>query len=34
MSNHWLNLTIRFLLELTALFVVGYWGFSQGEDFF
>jgi hypothetical protein len=33
MSNHWLNLTFRFLLELTALFVVGYWGFSQGGDF-
>jgi hypothetical protein len=33
MSKHWLNLTVRFLLELTALYVVGDWGFSHGEDF-
>ncbi len=33
MSNHWLNLTLRFILELTVLFVVGLWGFTKGEDF-
>ena len=33
MSSHWLNLTIRFLLELIALYVVGAWGFANGDDF-
>ncbi len=33
MSKHWLNQLIRFLLELTVLFIIGYWGFSHGSDF-
>lgn len=33
MSNHWFNLLVRFLLELTALYVVGSWGFSNGSEF-
>ena len=33
MSKHWLNQLFRFLLELTALFCVGYWGSSQGSGF-
>jgi hypothetical protein len=29
MSNNPINLGVRFLLELAALFVIGYWGWSQ-----
>lgn len=29
-QNHY-NLTLRFLLEMIALFVAGYWGWSQHE---
>lgn len=32
MSSHPLNLTVRFLLELSALFVLGLWGWQQRED--
>jgi hypothetical protein len=29
MANHPLNLALRFLLELLALFAMGYWGWTQ-----
>lgn len=29
MGNHPLNLALRFILELTALFAFGYWGWTQ-----
>ncbi len=29
MSTHPINLTIRFLLEMAALFAMGYWGWIQ-----
>jgi hypothetical protein len=29
MANHPLNLGLRFLLELVALFAMGYWGWTQ-----
>lgn len=29
MSNHPINLAVRFLLELTGLFAMGYWGWTQ-----
>lgn len=29
MANHPLNLGLRFLLELLALFAMGYWGWAQ-----
>lgn len=32
MSSHPLNLTVRFLLELSALFVLGMWGWQLRED--
>lgn len=32
MSSHPLNLTVRFLLELSALFILGLWGWQQRED--
>lgn len=28
-----INLAFRFLLEITALFAVGYWGYTQHEGF-
>lgn len=31
MSNNPLILTVRFLLELAALFALGYWGWTQHE---
>ena len=31
MGSHPLNLTLRFLLELTALGAMGYWGWTQHE---
>lgn len=31
MGSNPINLTIRFLLELTALIAVGIWGWNQGE---
>lgn len=34
MSSHPINLTVRFLLELTALAIVGYWGWNKGEGWF
>ena len=33
MGSHPLNLAIRFLLELTALAIMGYWGWKQGDGF-
>jgi hypothetical protein len=32
MGTHPLNLTLRFLLELTILFAYGNWGWNQGSD--
>ena len=29
MANHPVNLALRFILELTALFALGYWGWTQ-----
>ena len=29
MGSHPLNLALRFLLEIIALFIIGYWGLSQ-----
>jgi hypothetical protein len=29
MGNHPINLALRFLLELVALFALGYWGWTQ-----
>lgn len=34
MGQHPLNLALRFLLELAALFSVGYWGWTQHEGLF
>lgn len=31
LSNHPINLTVRFLLELAALGGIGYWGYAQFE---
>ena len=31
MGSHPLNLTLRFLLELSAIIAMGYWGWSQHE---
>ena len=31
MGSHPLNLTLRFLLELCAMFAMGYWGWTQHE---
>ena len=31
MASHPLNLALRFLLELAALFSLGYWGWTQHE---
>ena len=31
MSNHPLNLALRFMLEIAALVAIGYWGWSQHE---
>lgn len=31
MANNPLNLFLRFILELTALFAVGYWGWNTGD---
>jgi len=31
MGSHPLNLTLRFLLELTAMWAMGYWGWTQHE---
>jgi hypothetical protein len=31
MSNHPLNLGLRFILELAGLFAMGYWGWTQHE---
>jgi hypothetical protein len=33
MSTHPLNLAFRFILELTALFAMGYWGWTQHQGF-
>jgi hypothetical protein len=34
MSYHPLNLALRFILEITALFVMGYWGWGTGTGIF
>ena len=34
MGSHPINLAVRFLLELSALGVMGYWGWTQGEGVF
>ncbi len=31
MGQHPLNLAVRFILELIALFSLGYWGWQQGD---
>lgn len=31
MGQHPINLTVRFILELVALYAVGYWGWAQHE---
>ena len=31
MASHPLNLILRFLLEMIALFAVGYWGYKQSD---
>ena len=31
-SSHPINLALRFLLELAAIFIFGYWGYSLGVD--
>lgn len=31
MANHPLNLALRFLLELAALFALGYWGWTRHQ---
>jgi hypothetical protein len=31
MSTNPINLAVRFLLELSALFAMGLWGWQQGE---
>ena len=33
MSQNMINLVVRFLLELTALYAFGLWGWSQRTDF-
>lgn len=33
MSNHPINLGVRFILEITALIIVGYWGFHFYNGF-
>jgi hypothetical protein len=33
MSSHPLNLILRFILELVALFAMGYWGWTQHQGF-
>ena len=32
MGTHPANLVIRFILEMMALFAMGYWGWQQRED--
>ena len=32
MGSHPINLTIRFLLELSALAAIGIWGWNQSDD--
>lgn len=32
LSKHPINLGLRFLLELAAIFAFGYWGYSLGAD--
>jgi len=32
MGSHPINLSVRFLLELSALFVMGAWGWRQSDD--
>ncbi len=34
MSQNFLNLALRFLLELSALFAMGYWGWSAAQGIF
>lgn len=31
MANHPINLLLRFILELTAMFAVGFWGWKTGD---
>ena len=31
-SKHPINLAVRFLLELAAIFIVGYWGYNLAGD--
>ena len=31
MATHPINLILRFLLEITSLFAMGYWGYTQNE---
>lgn len=33
MGSHPINLTVRFLLELSALVAMGIWGWKQGDGF-
>jgi hypothetical protein len=33
MSQNPINLAVRFLLEVAALFIMGYWGWQQGDGF-
>ena len=34
MGSHPINLAVRFLLELSALGITGYWGWTHGEGVF
>jgi hypothetical protein len=34
MSSNPINLAVRFLLELSALLAIGFWGWRQGEGLF
>ena len=34
MGSHPINLAVRFLLELSALGIMAYWGWTQGEGMF
>ncbi|MBK9285272.1 MAG: YrdB family protein [Sphingobacteriaceae bacterium] len=34
MGSHALNLALRFILELTALFAMGYWGYKQSDQWY
>ena len=34
MGSHPINLAIRFLLEITALITMGFWGWRQSEGWF